>query len=147
MVLAVDTPDAFFFAHPHTELRFSPRREKPVGTSRALFDGEWYPAERIALSNEHTGYVVYDKAGAASLVIVETKTKRVTERRRLAAFERLEGAYEKTTQSRLAPTHDGWELTITVFLRDFELPAPGAPNTSGTTTTVHRFSRGVFVAK
>lgn len=127
----------------------SPRREAAKGKPLApdllpLPPGDWYAAERVELSNEHTGYVLYDAVGAAWLMIVERKTKRVSEHRMIAAFEKLEGAYEKTTQSRLVPVKDGWELVTSVFLHDLEMDAPGAPNTTGTRTTTLRFSSGMF---
>jgi len=30
------------------------------------------------------------------------------------------------------------------FLRDFELPAPGVPNSTGHTSSVHTFRKGTF---
>jgi hypothetical protein len=65
----------------------------------------------------------------------------------LAAFERLEGAYEKTTNSWLQQRKGSWELVTSTFLRDFEFEDPGVSGTkniTGQTSSVHVFKQGKF---
>ncbi len=148
-LLAAENMDALFPLHAREELRFTPRRDPPTGRplppeAFGLPAGEWHPIQRLELSKHHTAYALSDRNGTTWLVTVENETRKISNRRQVARIERLAGAYEKTTSSRLVPVKSGWDLTVTVFLHDFELDdsASGSRNITGAETTVWRWRDG-----
>lgn len=107
--------------------------------------GPWFPGKELKLSNDCTGHVVFDAKQAVQLFVVCKKV--VTQSLPLAGFTRLEGAYEKTTNSWLTQRDGTWELVTSTFLRDFEFEDPSVPGTkniTGQNSTVHVFKQGKF---
>jgi hypothetical protein len=136
-------------AEPASELHFFPSSFTVKGDpiSVELPNGPWFLSTRLELSAQHEGLVVFDAEGTAQLVVREKKGGKVTDEVLIAGVERLEGAYEKTTNGWLSKKGKGWELVTSEFLRDFELEDPNVPgtqNTTGTKSVVRTFKNGKF---
>ena len=136
-------------AEPASELHFFPSsftvKGEPVTVE--LPNGPWFQSARLELSAQHEGLVLFDAAGTAHLVVREKKGGQVTDDVLVAGVERLEGAYEKTTNGWLNKKGKSWELVTSEFLRDFELEDPNVPgtqNTTGTKSVVRAFKNGKF---
>lgn len=140
MILAVE---------PANELHFFPSafavKGEPVQV--ALPNGPWFLSARLDLSAEHEALVVFDAEGTAHLLVREKKSQKVTDDVLVAGFDKLEGAYEKTTNGWLIRKGKGWELVTSEFLRDFEFEdpdVPGTKNLTGTKSMVRTFKKGKF---
>lgn len=148
LVMSMDPTDGFPLS-TLDELHFFPSANTAKGKALEkwpLVDGPWYPQVRVQLSAKHVGYVVFNAAGKVHLV-VRTADGAVVQDVLLAAFERLEGAYEKTTNSWLIKRKGAWELITSTFLRDFEFEDPSVPgtkNVTGTKSSVFAFKNGTF---
>lgn len=136
-------------AEPASELHFFPSSFTVKGEPIAieLPNGPWFLSTRVELSSQHEGLVVFDAEGTAHLVVRETKGGKVTDDVHVSGVERLEGAYEKTTNGWLTKKGKSWELVTSEFLRDFELEdpeVPGTKNVTGTKSIVRSFKNGKF---
>jgi hypothetical protein len=136
-------------AAPASELHFFPSgfTVKGEAVDVALPNGPWFLSTRVDLSAAHEGLVVCDAEGTAHLVVREKKTRRVTDDVLVAGLERLEHAYERTTNGWLLRKGAGWELVTSEFLLDFELEDPSIPGTqniTGTKSVVRAFKKGKF---
>jgi hypothetical protein len=136
-------------AEPASELHFFPSgftvKGEPIAVE--LPNGPWFLSTRVALSGQHEGLVVFDAEGTAHLVVREAKGGNVLDDVLVAGVERLEGAYEKTTNGWLTQKGKSWELITSEFLRDFELEdpdVPGTKNITGTKSIVRAFKNGKF---
>lgn len=110
-----------------------PALDAALAKELQLGPGEWFPAGRVELSADVTGYVAFKRAGSASLVVVERAKAKVSEVFIVADFSRLESAYEKTTSAWLRVKDKKVSLTISVYLRDFEFEDPSVPGTKNIT--------------
>ncbi|MFT3711247.1 MAG: hypothetical protein QM817_26755 [Archangium sp.] len=111
-----------------------------------LGDGEWSGLARVKLGKELVGYVAA-KNSETRLVVFDSAKKRVTDSQVVAAFSKLEGAYEKGTSSDLVVGAKKITLTVKSFLRDFEFEDPSVPGTkniSGGETRVLVLRGSVF---
>ena len=136
-------------AEPASELHFFPSSFTVKGEPSAveLPNGPWFLSTRVELSTQHEGLVVFDAKGTAHLVVREKKDGRVTDDVLVAGIERLEGAYEKTTNGWLMKKGKTWELVSSEFLLDFEFEdpdVPGTKNLTGTKSIVRTFKNGKF---
>ena len=113
---------------------------KPLEAKWLPEGGPWYAGPRLKLSPEHEGFVIFDAAQQVHLVVVHTKSHQPTQSVLVATREKLEGAYEKTTNSWLRETPGGWELVTSTLLLDFEMEQ----NISGQTSSVSVFKKGKF---
>ena len=111
---------------------------KPLQENWLPEGGPWYAGLKLKLSADQTGHVVFNAAHEVHLVIVTGSAASQTIL--VATHARLEGAYEKTTNSWLREVPGGWELVTSTFLQDFEM----AQNISGQTSSVSLFKKGKF---
>ncbi len=110
----------------------------PLDASWLPEGGPWYAGPTLKLSPAHTGHIVFNAANEVHLVIVSGNA--ATQTILVATHARLEGAYEKTTNSWLREVPGGWELVTSTFLQDFEM----AQNISGQTSSVSLYKKGKF---
>ena len=111
---------------------------KPLDTKWLPEGGPWYAGPTLKLSPDHVGHVIFNAASEVQLVIVNGTT--TTQSILVATHARLEGAYEKTTNSWLREIPGGWALVTSTFLEDFEQDQ----NITGQTSSVSQFKKGKF---
>ncbi len=111
---------------------------KPLEAKWLPEGGPWYAGPQLKLSKEHMGFVVFNAAHQAHLVVVAGTTS--TQSVLVATYEKLDGAYEKTTNSWLREVPGSWELVTSTFLLDFEMEQ----NITGQTSSVSLFKKSKF---
>lgn len=122
------------------------RLDAETTTLLQLGDGEWSGVAHVKLGKTLIGYVA-TKNAETRLIVFDTDTRRVTDSQVVAAYSKLEGAYEKSTSSQLSIGAKKTVLTVKNFLRDFEFEDPNIPGTkniSGGETRVLVLRASVF---
>lgn len=150
LVLMLLTAEPVFPLSTAKEVHFYPSLFSKLGAplDPKLFpDGPWFAGISVKLSEDFTGYVVFNTASVLELFVYDRKSKKMSERLPLASFKTLTGAYEKTTNSWLIPRDGTWDVVTSTFLLDFEFEDPSVPGTkniTGQESSVHTFKKGTF---